>query len=165
MTLFAAAAAAIGFASPAMAQETKAPVGLRVEALVGFDHAGIDSFHENGVLFGVGAGYDVPVSNAFSLGLDVEGTDSTAKKNGLNAGRDLYAGGRATFAVSPKANLYIKSGYTNARIKESGFGSVNLDGFRVGASPTRCWSAAKPMSERNTATRTTSLASTVIRSR
>jgi len=133
MTLIAAAAAATAFASPALAQEAKGPVGLHVDAVVGFDHAGIDGFHENGVLFGLGAGYDVPVSKTFSLGIDVEGTDSTAKKNGLSADRDLYAGGRASFAVSPRANVYLKGGYTNARIKESGFGGVNLDGFRVGA--------------------------------
>ena len=35
----------------------------------------------------------------------------------MKAGRDLYAGGRVNFAVSPTANLYVKGGYTNARFK------------------------------------------------
>ncbi len=54
----------------------------------------------------------------------------------VKAGRDLYAGGRATFAVSPTANLYLKGGYTNARFKatdgEDRF-AENVDGFRIGA--------------------------------
>jgi outer membrane immunogenic protein len=131
--LFAAAAAAIGFASPAMAQDAPAPAGFRVEGLVGYDRPGIDGFHASGVLFGLGAGYDFALGNSVSLGVDAEATDSTAKKSGVSTGRDLYAGGRVNFAVSPKANLYIKGGYTNARIKLSGVGAANGDGFRAGA--------------------------------
>lgn len=133
MTVLAAAAAAIGFASPAMAQDATAPAGFRVEGLVGYDRPGIDGFHESGVLFGVGAGYDIALGNAVSVGIDAEATDSTAKKDGVSAGRDLYAGGRVNFGISPKANLYIKGGYTNGRLKAEGLGGTNLDGFRVGA--------------------------------
>lgn len=135
MTFFAATAAALAFASPAMAQDTAAPSGFRVEGLVGYDRPGTDGFHESGVLFGIGAGYDLAVGagHPVAIGVDVEATDSTASKDGVSAGRDLYAGGRFTFAVSPKANVYVKGGYTNARLKESGFGGVNLDGVRLGA--------------------------------
>jgi len=133
MTLFAAAAAAIGFASPAMAQDVVAPAGFRVEALVGYDRPGVDGFHESGLLFGFGAGYDIALGNAVSLGIDAEATESTAKKSGVSAARDLYAGGRVNFAVSPKANVYVKGGYTNGRLKQSGLGGANLDGFRLGA--------------------------------
>jgi outer membrane immunogenic protein len=136
MTLLAASAAALAFASPAMAQDGAgkvAPAGLRIEALVGWDHPGVDSFHADGVLFGIGAGYDVAVGDTISLGIDAEASDSTAKKDGVSTGRDLYAGGRVNFAVAPHANLYVKGGYTNARFKESGFGGDNFDGFRVGA--------------------------------
>ena len=134
MTYFAAAAAALAFATPALAQDgNTAPTGARVEALVGWDRPGIDGFKDNGVLFGVGAGYDFAVGNAVSLGVDVEATDSTASKDGVSTGRDLYAGGRANFAVSPNANVYLKAGYTNARIKVEDFGGANGDGFRVGA--------------------------------
>jgi len=135
MTYFAAAAAAFAFATPAMAQDTAsatpaAPTGFRVEALVGWDRPSVDGFHDNGILFGVGAGYDVAVGNAVSLGVDVEASDSTTKKDGVSTGRDLYAGGRVNFAVSPNANVYVRGGYTNARFKEDGFGA-NFDGFRV----------------------------------
>lgn len=134
MTYFAAAAAALAFATPAMAQDgTTAPTGARVEALVGWDRPSIDGFHDNGILFGIGAGYDFAVGNAVSLGVDVEATDSTAKEDGVSTGRDLYAGGRANFAVSPNANVYVKAGYTNARIKVEDFGGANGDGLRVGA--------------------------------
>jgi outer membrane immunogenic protein len=129
LTAFAAATA---FASPAMAQDNTAPAGFRVEALVGYDHAGAFGQHGDGVLFGVGAGYDFAVNPTISLGVDAEASDSTTKDSGISAARDLYAGGRINFAVSPRANLYIKGGYTNARLKGFG-GSANLDGFRVGA--------------------------------
>ena len=133
ITLFAAAAAAIAFATPAMAQNATAPAGFRVEGLVGYDRPGVDGFHSSGVLFGIGAGYDFALGSAVSLGVDAEATDSTAKKSGVSTGRDLYAGGRVNFALSPTANLYVKGGYTNARFKESGFGGANFDGFRLGA--------------------------------
>jgi outer membrane immunogenic protein len=133
MYLLAASAAAFAFASPAMAADDhKAPAGFRVEALVGYDHPGADGFHSDGVLFGVGAGYDVAINDSISLGADVEASDSTAKKDGVSTGRDLYAGGRVNFAASPTFNFYVKGGYTNARFKESGFGGANFDGFRVG---------------------------------
>ena len=54
----------------------------------------------------------------------------------VKAGRDLYAGGRVSVAVSPTANLYVKGGYTNARYKaDDGFDSVseNFGGYRLGA--------------------------------
>jgi outer membrane immunogenic protein len=54
----------------------------------------------------------------------------------VKSGRDLYAGGRVSFAVSPTANLYVKGGYTNARFKaDDGVDSVseNFDGYRLGA--------------------------------
>jgi len=133
MTLLAAAAAAFTFATPAMAQDATAPAGLRVEALVGWDRPGIDGFHANGILVGFGAGYDLAVGNSVSLGIDGEISDSSAKRSGVSTGRDLYAGGRVNFAMSPKANLYIKGGYTNARVKVSGVGAANGDGFRAGA--------------------------------
>jgi outer membrane immunogenic protein len=134
-----AIAAALAFASPAIAQGTAAPAtaaapaGFRVELLAGYDRGGIDGFHMDGLLYGVGAGYDLAVGNAVSLGLDVEATDSTADKAGVKAGRDLYAGGRVNFAVSPRANLYLKGGYTNARLTISGCCGDNGDGFRLGA--------------------------------
>lgn len=140
-------AAAIA-ATPAAAQ-TAAPAGPRVEALVGYDSVslglndlvGIDeSIEQSGFLYGVGVGYDLPVGG-MSLGVDLEASDSTAELGAEDfgsyaAGRDLYAGVRATFPVSSFANLYVKGGYTNARFNAKFDGdseAANADGFRLGA--------------------------------
>lgn len=139
--LFASAAsAAFLVATPAFAQAA-APVGPRVEAVVGYDRVKAGGESDGGALFGIGAGYDVAVGPAVSLGADLEATESTQKEGDediaqVKAGRDLYAGGRVSFAVSPTANLYLKGGYTNARFKATdGVDSVaeNFDGFRLGA--------------------------------
>ena len=141
--LFATAASAAFFAAtPALAQDgATAPVGPRVEALVGYDRVKALGEKDGGALFGIGAGYDFAVGPTVSLGADVEATESTQKEGDediaqVKAGRDLYAGGRVSFAVSPTANLYLKGGYTNARFKATdGVDTVaeNFDGFRLGA--------------------------------
>ncbi len=127
--LLSAAVAAIALsATPAAAQT--APGGARFEALLGWDRIKVPGDHYDGLLYGVGAGYDVPVGSAFSIGADGEVTFSNANENFggvvLEAGRDLYAGLRGTFAVTPKTNLYAKAGYTNARARA--VGDFDLDG-------------------------------------
>ncbi|NNM78760.1 porin family protein [Sphingomonas sp. ID1715] len=129
-----------------------APTGARVEGIVGWDKnklsvAGFD-LDKDGVVFGLGLGYDFGLGEAVSAGVDLEVSDSSAKLKVFDAtgtasvstGRDLYAGGRLTFAVSPKANLYVKAGYTNARITArvqtatlTDTSSGNADGIRGGA--------------------------------
>ena len=139
-----AASAAFLAATPALAQDApaaSAPVGPRVEALIGYDRVKLGSDHDGGILFGIGAGYDFAVGNGVSLGADVEATESTQKEGDadvaqVKAGRDLYAGGRVSFAVTPAANLYLKAGYTNARFKATDGSDTfaeNFDGFRIGA--------------------------------
>jgi outer membrane immunogenic protein len=136
-----AASAAFLAATPALAQAAAAPAGPRVEALVGYDRVKAGGEKDGGALFGIGAGYDFAVGPAVSLGADIEATESTQKEGDediaeVKAGRDLYAGGRVSFAVSPTANLYVKGGYTNARFKATdGVDTVaeNFDGFRLGA--------------------------------
>ena len=122
-------------ATPAAAQDTQtaAPTGGRIEALVGYDIVSFAGEDEGGVLYGVGAGYDFAVGTGVALGVDVEASDSTTDIDIVSTGRDLYAGVRATVAVSDAANLYVKGGYTNARIKAEGLGGANGDGFRLGA--------------------------------
>jgi outer membrane immunogenic protein len=134
------ASAAMLAATPALAQDAVAPTGGRVEALVGYDKVKALGEMDGGVLFGIGAGYDFAVNRAVSIGADVEATESTQKERSgaieVKAGRDLYAGGRVNFAVSPTANLYVKGGYTNARFKaDDGIDSFsrNFDGYRLGA--------------------------------
>lgn len=140
--LFASAAAAAVLAStPALAQAAPiAPAGPRIEAVVGYDRVKALGEKDGGVLFGIGAGYDYAVSNSVSIGADIEATGSTQKESAgiaeVKSGRDLYAGGRVNFALSPTANLYVKGGYTNARFKaDDGVDSAseNFDGYRLGA--------------------------------
>lgn len=144
IALTAVATAALA-ATPALAQ---APQGPRVEALVGYDavridlsDAGIDDkFKDEGVLYGVGVGYDFALGNGASLGVDLEASDSTAKESNiegtLKAKRDLYAGGRVSFPLGADgSNVYLKGGYTNARFTASDgviSASGNADGFRLG---------------------------------
>ena len=141
LTLTFASAAALA-ATPALAQgqDVIAPTGARVEALVGYDKVKALGEKDGGALFGIGAGYDYAVGRTVSIGADIEATESTQKESEggieVKAGRDLYAGGRVNFAVSPTANLYVKGGYTNARFKaDDGVDSFsrNFDGYRIGA--------------------------------
>lgn len=103
--------------------------GPRVEALIGYESATLDDFgsrddvSESGLLYGLGIGYDIPIGSSVALGIDLEATDSAvewrevspafATELDIALGRDLYAGGRITAALSPAVNLYAKAGYTN----------------------------------------------------
>lgn len=153
VALSAVAVAALS-ATPAAAQVQ----GPRVEALVGYDALRLDisdavangKFKDEGVLYGVGVGYDFALANGVSLGADLEASDSTAKKNTfagkISAGRDLYAGGRVSFPLGADgSNVYLKGGYTNARftlaetvtrltpVPSYTTYSDNVDGYRLGA--------------------------------
>lgn len=144
VALSAVAASALT-ATPALAQAVQGP---RVEALVGYDaprirvnDSGIvGTFKDEGVVYGVGAGFDFALGNGASLGVDVEASDSTMKENNaagtLRAERDLYAGGRVSFPLGADgSNVYLKGGYTNARFSaESGAlrAKEELDGYRLG---------------------------------
>lgn len=139
-------------ATPAAAQTLAAPVGPRVEALVGYDALRVDlndfgideKLKDNDLFYGVGAGYDFAVTPSVAAGVDVELTGSNNKANFSDAeenaeirtGRDAYVGGRVTLPVSTAANLYVKGGYTNLKVKGEANGvddSFNLDGYRLGA--------------------------------
>lgn len=155
MRKFIVAALVAGSATtPALAQDV-APVaagtGPRVELLLGYDfpNQGLD----NGLNYGVGVGFDFQAAGA-TVGLegeymlsdaeesiedfDVQGDELTA---GL--GRDLYIGGRVGAVVGGSTFVYVKGGYTNARLRvkydDGGNGNndfsegANLDGGRVGA--------------------------------
>jgi outer membrane immunogenic protein len=139
--LLTAAVAAIALAAtPAFAQDARPTFqGGHVEAIAGIDsvHGGGDS--RSGVLYGIGAGYDFRIHNAV-VGIEAEAADSTtddcAGTTCLEAGRDLYIGGRVGAVVGPNVLVYAKAGYTNARVVlTSGTTSAgtNLDGIRAGA--------------------------------
>jgi outer membrane immunogenic protein len=119
MLIAAALAATALSAAPAFAQAV--PTGPRIEGLVGVDRVNFDGEKENGIFYGVGAGYDFPTDGNIVGGIDAEATLSTTKEDffgvDVKAGRDLYFGGRVSFARAPF----------------EGFGSEILDGARLGA--------------------------------
>lgn len=135
----AVAIAVSALASPVMAQQTGDFSGVKATAIAGYDNidldiAGVDNVE--GFLYGGTLGYDVQSGN-FVYGAELEATESTGKISNvagrIEAGRDLYAGGRLGVVVGDAALLYAKAGYTNARISSPGVGGENGDGVRVGA--------------------------------
>jgi outer membrane immunogenic protein len=153
--------------TPAFAQDANGTfTGPRVEAILGYDMTRAGSEVDNdvdtnddesidGLLYGVGVGYDVGLGNAV-VGVEGEFTDGTAKtrfNNGdfegfglgrVSTGRDFYVGARAGVLASPNTLLYVKGGYTNARFNVlASDGETELsrnfdtDGWRVGAGAER----------------------------
>ena len=150
---------------PALAQAPEAEhtfTGPRVEAILGYDinkagssvdddaSQGNDQSAE-GLLYGVGVGYDVDLGPVV-VGAEAELSDSTAKtkfENGdfegfgfgnVKANRDLYLGARVGAKVNPNLLVYAKGGYTNAKFDiRSSDGTtefrddIDADGYRVGA--------------------------------
>lgn len=158
--MVAALLTSVAIATPALAQDISPTfTGPRVEAILGYDHigAGSDVNNQNGrddqsidgLLYGVGAGYDINLGSAV-VGVEGEFTGSTAKSSRSNlttdfgfgrvkAGRDLYVGARAGFLVNPETLLYVKGGYTNQKLgvlagdtTQQTDTSFKLDGWRVG---------------------------------
>jgi outer membrane immunogenic protein len=148
-----AALLAASAATPALAQDatgTARFTGPRVEGLAGWDRVR-NNGHDDGVHYGIGAGYDFQMGGAV-LGVEGEAADSSVKQcSGAStvadpricakAGRDLYVGGRVGTVVGDRTLLYAKAGYTNAQAKltsndgtgQATLGKTNLDGYRVGA--------------------------------
>lgn len=157
-----AALAATTLATPALAQDVGGPfTGPRVGAIVGWDGLRPGSTEDSdirgddqsadGVLYGADVGYDIAFSGAL-VGVEGEITGSTAKVENapydvndfgygrVKAGRDLYLGARVGVLARPTTLVYVKGGYTNARLDLTRNNSTittdrhyNLDGYRVGA--------------------------------
>jgi outer membrane immunogenic protein len=150
----AAAVAAATIATPALAQDNPNLGGFHIDGIVGWDHPSIEGETADGVVYGIGAGYDFRAGNAI-FGVEVEATDSSSDESvtgsaiagdtlRVRAGRDLYVGGRAGFGIGGNSLLYAKLGYTNARVRvdyDDGTAATladfslreNLDGIRAGA--------------------------------
>lgn len=144
-----------GLAAPALAQDVAAPnfTGARVEGILGWDRNQAFDDHEDGVLYGLGAGYDFALGGGTAIaGIEGEINDSSAKVCAgaqtatdpelcARAARDLYIGGRVGTVVGGRTLLYAKAGYTNGRYKFTSDNGSNrttlakddLDGVRVGA--------------------------------
>lgn len=164
IALIFASASATAMAVPAFAQDNSAFVGPRIEGIAGYDisRAGSDIDNElndeddesiDGLLYGVGLGYDFGIGERAILGVEAELSSSTAETEivdgdledigfgaRLDTGRDIYVGARAGVVASPNLLLYAKGGYTNARynmLADDGTTEletdVDLDGWRVGA--------------------------------
>ena len=152
--------AAIAFAAtPAAAQQVNPTfTGPRVEGLIGYDSLGagsstdIDGNDQNisGLFYGVGAGFDFAAGGAV-IGAEAEYADSTGKVESRStdpeffgfgrvaAARDVYVGLRAGLLLRPTTLVYLKGGYTNAKLQVIArdaetelAGDFKLDGYRVG---------------------------------
>ncbi|HEX8191383.1 MAG TPA: outer membrane beta-barrel protein [Allosphingosinicella sp.] len=144
-------------AVPAFAQDTTDTgrfSGVRVEGIVGYDTTKDDGEGQDGVVYGVGVGYDVQAGNlvfgvtgeASKSTIDgcVAGAVVTGDELCIEAGRELSIGGRVGVVAGSNALLYAHAGYTNARVDvdytpatvggANPFAnqSNNLDGVRVG---------------------------------
>lgn len=156
-------------AAPAFAQDVNPTfTGPRVEAILGYDHVGAGSDFDNdngrddqsidGLLYGVGVGYDVNLGSAV-VGVEGEFTDSTAKSDRfdptdqfgfgrVSQGRDFYVGARAGILANPATLVYVKGGYTNSKLNvlagntnETTDTSFKLDGWRIGGGVERAINA------------------------
>lgn len=130
--IYAATLLAAVSATPAFAQDA-APAfnGPHIEAIGGYDSISGGGDSESGVAFGIAGGYDFRSGGAV-FGVEAEAAESTVEDAGVEAGRDLYIGGRVGGIVGGNGLLYVKAGYTNARASVGGTG-VNFDGIRAGA--------------------------------
>ena len=127
-------------ATPAFAQDSGRPAfsGGHIEAIAGVDHASWYGESDTGVMYGIAGGYDFRSGNAV-FGIEAEAADATTDEclmGCIDAGRDLYIGGRVGVVAGRSVLIYGKVGYTNARATFSaGIVSpgVNFDGIRAGA--------------------------------
>ncbi|KHK93004.1 outer membrane protein [Novosphingobium malaysiense] len=122
-----------------------------VQVETGLDSVSVDGESDEGVSYGISAGYDMPLSGGMFVGIQGTVADSTTKecasdvfgagdKLCIKTGRDLAAVVRLGTTVGEKGKLYVLGGYTNARIRvtysdgvDSASDGANGDGFRLGA--------------------------------
>jgi outer membrane immunogenic protein len=140
-------------ATPAFAQDAAPFSGLRVEGIVGYDTTDIEDDNADGIVYGVGVGYDIQ-SGSVVFGIDGEANESNIDQcftGGIvandelcaQAGREFYAGARIGAVLGSNALLYARAGYANARVELAYDHPTNnaldmvsreeLDGVRVGA--------------------------------
>lgn len=158
--------AATGLATPALAQTdtpaaNEAFTGPRVGVLAGYDSvrpgSKVDSDLDgddqsvDGFLYGVDVGYDIALGGAV-VGVEAEINDSTGRVETnstdpnffgfgrVSKDRDIYVGARAGILATPATLVYVKGGYTNARLnvlasngEDEDRANFKLDGWRLGA--------------------------------
>ena len=117
----AALAASMLIASPALAQDNAGFTGARVEVTAGYNDI-TGAFDANNVVYGAAAGFDLPVGNKLTFGIEANAS------NVFENERQIGAAARLGYAVTPKALVYVKGGYNNYR----NVFHRNLDGFVIG---------------------------------
>ena len=139
----------------AVAAMLAAPAAANAQAYVqvqtGIDSVSVLGESDEGVAYGIAAGYELPVSETMFAGVELSLDDSTTKECAsdvlvvgdeacVKAGRDISAVVRLGTKLGETSKLYVLGGYTNARIKltyDDGVTSDSLgengDGFRLGA--------------------------------
>lgn len=152
-----AAIAATGLAVPVQAFDG---VTYRVEAHGGWDRVTVGGTGDDGQLYGIGIGIDVPLNKVVFIGFEGNADLSSVKECASffspffftevcdRAKRDLSAVARVGADVGGGVKLYALGGYTNARITETITStnvfagtpitnvirtSANGDGWRLGA--------------------------------
>ncbi|MEP2380826.1 outer membrane beta-barrel protein, partial [Parasphingorhabdus sp.] len=126
---------AVTVSSPAIAQANENFSGAKGTVVVGIDRVStpfdVEIEHPNGVVFGAALGYDLQTGNLV-YGVEVELTEATGNQEVGNSeiatGRDIYGGIRLGVAVSKRALLYIKGGYSNFQITAGSSGADNFHG-------------------------------------
>jgi len=161
IALLLVAGSAVAFTVPAAAQDDPDFTGPRVEALVGYDSTrpgstvDIDNNDDvdqsiDDVTYGFGVGYDYDMGSVV-IGAEGEYMRSEAQTeydttgfttygiSNIDAGRDLYLGGRVGVKATPNTLAYVKAGYTNAKMNVLATDNttdvetdLNLDGWRAG---------------------------------
>ncbi|MDF2638680.1 MAG: porin family protein [Novosphingobium lindaniclasticum] len=139
--VIAPALALAAVASPAFAQDSGDFAGPRIAVTGGWDNVQHGGENASGFTYGATAGYDAALGSV-RIGPELEFSDSTQKKTFAagatryteRADRDLYAGARLGYVVSPSFLLYGKVGYTNAQftIREDGKHRNDRSGLRAG---------------------------------
>lgn len=122
-----------------------------VQVQTGLDSVSVSGDSDEGIAYGVAAGYDFPIGEKMFIGIEGSVDDSSTKecarnvlvvgdKTCIKTGRDLAAVVRLGTNLSASSQLYVLGGYTNARLKvtyDDGVNSASVgengDGFRLGA--------------------------------
>jgi outer membrane immunogenic protein len=157
-------AALLATASLAVPAQAESLTGFRVEGRIGWESVSAStkianpdddededgdelltvSDDENGINYGIEAGYDVPVGEWMTLGayggVELSDMDRCAEIAGddlgcVGTGRNFTAGVRAGFAVSPTFLVYAKGGYSNGKVEFSydfAETSQTRDGYHLG---------------------------------
>ncbi len=127
-TVIFAAAAAAAFSAPAFAQDAAPFTGPRAGVTVGYDSLG-----NEGVSYGVSAGYDVALTPSITFGPEVTLGDSTVDSAGVEVSRDLAASVRLGYVLNPQVLFFGKVGYANTRLEVANSNDgASLEGVRFG---------------------------------